>query len=177
MPRRVYTKRTVVVRPKKKWSSCLTATSYTQTLDSAGVSVKEYDLVKNQTEGSSQIPAPVILKTGNFKIYGTLNTTIAATDISKLWNVTAYVMYRPQGYTYQGTSMNTIYQHPEWIMARGTMRYIPGQQVSFSMSSRMKRNLNTGDSVSLVLAITKDTTLASVNLVQYLHTQYYVCAN
>lgn len=174
MPRRVYSKRTIVVRPKKKWSSCLSATSYTQTMGNEGIKVVEYTLVQNQTEG--QVPAPVILKTGNFRIYGTTQTSVSASDLTKLYNMTAYVMYCPQGYSYQGTSMQTIYQHPEWIMARGTMRYIPGQQCSFSMSSRMKRNLNTGDKVVLVLAWTKDTTLTG-NLIQYLHTQYYICSN
>lgn len=148
------------------------STSFTQTLTTGQTTVTPYDLVVNSTDMST--PTPIIVKTGNFKLYGTLNTSISESDILKLWNVTAYVMYCPQGYTY--SSLADITNHPEYIMGRTTLRFVPGQNSTCSLSSRMKRNLNSGDKVCLVLFTTKDSALTG-SLIMYLNWQYYTCAN
>lgn len=175
MPRRYYTKRTVVVRPKKKWASIMKSNSFTPAALTSGSSVKvaQYDLVINSADSAT--PTPIIVKTGNFKVYGTLNTDITEANIQKLWNVTGYIMYCPQGYTYTD-DMTAITNHPEYIMGRTTMKFVPGQNSSFSISSRLKRNLNSGDSIKLLIAIHKDSSLTGT-LNTYLNLQYYTCAN
>ena len=173
MPRRVYSKRTIVVRPKKRWASIMKSTSYGTNLTSGQSNqVNSHDLVVNSTDSAT--PTPIVVKTGNFKLYGTTNTSIASTDIYKLYNVTAYVMYCPQGYTY--TTLLDITNHPEYIMGRSTFRFVPGENCSCSLSSRLKRNLNSGDKVCLVLHTAKDSALTgTLNI--YLNWQYYTCAN
>lgn len=175
MPRRVYTKRTVVVRPKKRWASIMKMSNSSPAALTSGTTVKvfQHDLVINSADNAT--PTPIIIKTGNFKLTGTLNTDITEANINKLYNVSAYLMYCPQGYSYVD-DVSAVTNHPEYIMGRTQFRYVPGQNTTCSLSSRMKRNLNSGDKVCLVVVVNKETSLTG-QLLMWLNWQYYTCAN
>ena len=134
---------------------------------------QDYDLVINTQDTAT--PTPIIIKTGNFKVYGSVSTDLTSSNIAKLKNVQAFIMYCPQGYSYTNDLL-AISNHPEYIMGRTTLRFKPGENTSFSLSSRMKRNLNTGDKIKLVIVVEKDTSLTG-NLNVYGNYQWYTCAN
>lgn len=169
--------RTIVRAPKKKWASNIQQ----EIIQTTGTATKQYGvktLVQNSSELSS--PTPVILKTGNIKIQGDYrvlaSTTQGHTDVS------LYVMFVPQGFgiTEAAAAEAIVSNHPEWIMA---WKYLGVNQVSstkvencdsFSFSSRLKRNLNSGDTIQLIcIARGYDMTGVSVNYAA----QYWTCAN
>lgn len=145
MARRYYKRRTVVVRPRKRW-----ATNFKQGEISGTTDV----LVSNASPTSS--PTPVILKVGNFKIQGDLTYHFNLEGSSVAPRVTVVVFYLPQGIEPGASTANGILtSHPEWILAWKQLdcsgSATPGTVYgnSFSMSSRLKRNLNSGDRVCI----------------------------
>lgn len=169
MPRRYYRpRRTVVVRPKKKWASNMSqfvgAQTSTVNVAPSGTSPSTHfyitnDLVVNKAQAGS--PTPVILKCGNFKLKGDMKITLGtntASGTAQFAGCIAYIIYVPEGVEASYTLTQT---HPEWIMAWSPINidvsYVQAgssniQNVEkFSMSSRLKRNLNSGDKVVLLL--------------------------
>lgn len=169
--------RTIVRAPKKKWASNIKQIG-TVTTGDATYQYSVTTLVTNSTESSS--PTPVIVKTGNFKIQGdyTYKTTAAASSVG----VSLYVVFLPQGVAVTDyTAASTVVKnHPEWIMAWRYLGYNASNTAStqsadgFSFSSRLKRNLNSGDSVALI-CIATGTTITSVTIEGM--AQYWTCAN
>ena len=107
-------------------------------------------LCENAVQSQSVTPTPVILKCGNFKVQGDITVNVSnAGSVS----VNVFLLYCPEGIS---TSMSgleaAIQQHPEWIMgwtsvdtpASGT-GVAAGNR--WSISSRLKRNLNSGDRI------------------------------
>lgn len=169
--------RTIVRAPKKKWASNIKNT-FIQTSGDATKQFGVVALVQNSTD--STYPTPVILKTGNVKVQGDYRVVTSSTGGHA--EVSLYVVFIPEG-----TSLTTaveaeqvIQNHPEWIMA---WRYLGDNQTSsasaenndrFSFSSRMKRNLNSGDSVRMLCIVNGyAVTSVSVNFTA----QYWTCAN
>lgn len=151
MARRYYRRRTVVVRPKKKWASNFIGSNLALNTDATNtVSAAGNVLVQNSAQSSS--PTPTIVKAGNFKVQG--DCYFAVAQGNQLMQCMLYVMFVPQGIPLNVTAdyTNLISSHPEWIMAwkmidmNGTSNEIN----SFTFSSRLKRNLNSGDSIRLI---------------------------
>ena len=169
--------RTIIRAPKKKWATNIInfnkATTGTATQQFATV-----QLVTNSTQPSS--PTPVIVKTGNFKIQGDVyvvpGTSGAQTEVS------LYVVYVPEGVTMNDAAgaQNLILAHPEWIMAwkfvnaNRTTTTTPENTETFSFTSRLKRNLNSGDSIVL-LCLAMGSNLSRANFSGM--AQYWTCAN
>lgn len=200
MPRRYYKKRTVVVRPRKKWASNLTQLVGSQTSNVTvappGQAPNTHyiitsDLAQNKTQAGS--PTPVILKCGNFKLKGDMRLYLSTSSSAsaQFAGCIAYIMYVPEGVT---TSSALVQQHPEWIMAWSpinvNIEYVQSgtavtQNVEkFSMSSRLKRNLNSGDKVVMVLdllfvplATATATSTISITYQPSIGVQYWTCAN
>lgn len=169
--------RTIVRAPKKKWATNIV--NFNQ--DTAGNTAEQFgvvDLVKNSTQSSN--PTPVIIKTGNFKIQGDVYVQPASTGAAT--EVSLYVMYVPEGITLAtaASARALIMAHPEWILS---WKFINANIVnstamdnsdSFSFSSRLKRNLNSGDSIQLVCLC------YSTNMTKAVFAgmaQYWTCAN
>ena len=155
--RRRYTR---VVKPKKKWGSNMIGVEMNvvnsgQTITGGYHAVT---LATNKTETTS--PTPVIVKTGNFKVQGDLHYTGSGTSVGHP-SAMLYVVFVPQGMeptTYAAAS-SLIANHPEWILA---WRFLESNIVNaagivdtnrFSFSSRLKRNLNSGDSILAILLV------------------------
>lgn len=188
MARRYYRSRVRYIKPKKKWATNIVS-EYMTIPQSTGVSFSRVAaLVTNSTQGNS--PTPVILKCGNFKcsvdawyrIVGPDPSTVAMPAVS------AYIVFVPQGFFPTNVSEATSAQvaslladHPEYIMAWRMIDTAPvsnGNQESFAVtfSSRLKRNLNSGDRVCMILRATSD--ISTTFSLQSSYTcQYWTCAN
>lgn len=171
MARRYYRRRTVVVRPKKKWASNFTAANLN--IANSATVAKAADgkvLVQNSVQSSN--PTPTIVKAGNFKVQGDCYFAANVTS-NPLIQCVVYVMYVPQGFTLStATDYETIIDsHPEWIMAWKMldMNGVTQSVNSFTFSSRLKRNLNSGDSIQLIAIAEASTpvSFAVITKVQY----------
>lgn len=152
--------RTIVRAPKKKWGSNMIGVdllvSNTEQATSNGYHA--VTLAANKSEVNA--PTPVIVKTGNFKLQGDLRYVGSGSGAGAS-NATLYIVFVPQGMepTNYVSATALVNNHPEWIMA---WRYLEssivvGTQVvdtnRFSVSSRLKRNLNSGDSIFAILVV------------------------
>ena len=176
--RRRYTR--TLVKPKKKWATNLVAINPTSVALGNNVFMY-YEVCQNANPVS--IPTPVILKTGNFKVQcdAFFNpSTNTAVEFS------AYLMYLPEGLdTVVGdfaSAKSFIEKHPEWIICwkYGSFDYISGSSNidTIRMSSRLKRNLNSGDKIVFIGLATAGSSQATFNV----HgargmVQYWTCAN
>lgn len=171
MPRRYYRRRTVVVRPKKKWASNMAV----GTLATSGSSSPIAVLVANSTQSST--PTPIILKVGNIKLQGDAVVQGPTTNLHP--TLIVMVFYLPEGLNLEATTASTVAaQHPEWIMAwkmvdLGLGTSSDSASSAFSVSSRLKRNLNSGDKICIGYRFEGST---AGPIVRYT-AQYWTCAN
>ena len=165
MPRRYYRSRTRVIRPKKKWASNIKTVRIESSSSSSAVTVAT--LVQNSTSTSS--PTPVIVKAGNFKVsvdvvcaFPVSTATIAQPTVF------CYIIFIPEGVSVDNdTSVsNVVAAHPEWVLAwkqidldyvTSSTAYTGSKAVSFS--SRLKRNLNSGDRI--IIGFVRDVAVPS----------------
>lgn len=199
MGRRYYSRRTRTVRPKKKWATNITRLVGTQDaiVNILPKTQAEYThylyssaLVTNSA--TTSIPTPTILKCGNFKLKGDLRLEFtlegAGTNV-RVAGCVAYIVYVPEGYD---VNAQIVYQHPEWIMAWTPVdmnlvrnNVTTSQDVQkFSISSRLKRNLNSGDRVMLLMDILfapESSLVAAINanilFTPAIGVQYWTCSN
>ena len=105
---------------------------------------------RNNGSGQSISAASSILKCAHIKVKGVINTAMIPGQ-----SVLIALMYCPEGVNPNitgGTSTNIgtsiFFSHPEWIMGWTRMDYSnDAQKNEFSITSRLKRNLNPGDSI------------------------------
>lgn len=174
--RRRYT-RTVVRAPKKKWSTNIHDIDVT-TEGSTTVQGGVVPLAVNSILGAT--PTPVIVKTGNFKIQGDVRVTAGAA--SQFTSVSLYVIYVPESYPASSAAdlQVLISSHPEWIMGWKFLSSNKSTGTSsedgdtFTFSSRLKRNLNSGDRVILA-CIATGTNINNVKIEG--KAQYWTCSN
>lgn len=153
-------RRTIVRAPKKKWGSNMVHINMnvTNSTESTTSGYHAITLAANKTE--SNAPTPVVVKTGNFKIQGDMQVS-AGTAVNTSPVATMYIVFVPQGMepTSYLAASSLVVNHPEWIMA---WRFLESGFSSsagvldferFSFSSRLKRNLNSGDSILAILLV------------------------
>lgn len=159
--------------PKPKFSSLMKSSNSTQTLTSGETEqIAAYDLVVNSAETAT--PTPTIIKFARFKMTGTVSSSIATADIGNLYYARIYIVYCPQQYTYD--SYPKITAHPEYIIAHKDFTINPVQRTAFTLTSRLKRNLNSGDKIQYVIAIGKNSSLTGIVSLQFDY-QYWVRSN
>lgn len=192
MARRRYYRRSVRVVPaKKKWASNITQITLRQGRPNAGGGPigNFHPLVTNSASNST--PTPVIIKTGNFKVQVDAVAQLNITEVSSV-NVIVFIAFLPEGYSYSATSADSgadlMKAHPEWIMAWKQIDFTSanGQATNNSatanFSSRLKRNLNSGDRIvfgtAYPAAEVKPSSDSLGNLFTYtVACQYWTCAN
>lgn len=155
MPRRHYYRRTV--RPKQKWAinmvDCLVSATTTVSLDAGHAAVFKSTVCKNSTRiensGAAVVSSAQILKTGMFKFKGVIPNVAANV------NYLIYICYVPEGYPLENNLRNNdgddlFYRHPEWVIAWTRKDYTSIEQSNeVTLTSRLKRNLNTGDEIQV----------------------------
>lgn len=158
MARRRYY-RTRRVYPKQKWAINVNQHNFgVPAAAASSFSIQGNMLIQNPARngaaGQTVSAAAQILKCAHVKIKGVVDSGMIQAQ-----SVLLALMYCPEGVTPDlgSTALdnmgNTIfYSHPEWVMAWTRMDYSnAAQKNEFSLSSRIKRNLNPGDTIRLVV--------------------------
>lgn len=174
MARRRYYRRAIRVVPKKKW-----ATNFKTITCSSSTTAGKYEiLAENKAQAGS--PTPTIVKCGNFKVQGDCSVANTASVLGILY-LRVFVLYVPEGWSVSNISQIPE-QHPEWIMAWSAVD-LPTSAANttsggnkFSVSSRLKRNLNSGDMIVFYMDPTYDSDTSP--LISVLGAaQFWTCAN
>lgn len=171
MPRYYRRRYTRVVRPKKKWASCI-AIWKGFSLTNPFVSTLAANNVQSGT------PTPGILKVGNFKVSADMMARFSE-NINTSLVATIYILFVPEGIE-DAQVPNLPTQHPEYIMATKVSGGDIQQGAIFSLdtvnvSSRMKRNLNSGDRIVLFMDFSSTTAPQNVFLTG--NVRYWCCSN
>lgn len=175
-------RRTIVRAPKKKWGSNIINISSQISNTTGQIANGFHYIVLAQNKTETTVPTPVIIKTGNFKLQGDLYFSYTATGGTQVV-ATLYILYIPQGMEPQtANGAETLVQnHPEWIMAwkvlegGATLGNRSLDSNRFTVTSRLKRNLNSGDSVISLLIVENLNTDHTVFLKG--KCQFWTCAN
>lgn len=164
MPRRHYYRRTV--RPKQKWAvnmvDCVIS-AISVNLNAGDAAVFKNTVCKNSTrieESASYLTSSAqILKTGMFKFKGVIPNVAANV------NYLIYICYVPEGYPHENNlgsqdGHDIFYRHPEWVLAWTRKDYVSIEQNNeVYLSSRLKRNLSTGDEIQVRIIFYSPTAL------------------
>ena len=147
--RRSYVKR---VYPRKRWASNIFTKNNLVTLGNGEKTAWIFtSICDNSTQNST--PTPTLLKFGRLKLKGDIRTDVASNN--NFVSGIMYVVYLPEGFN---VGPDLIKQHPEYILGWTQISLDSGN--TFSFSSPLKRNLNSGDKIILMF------TIDSVNSVQ-----------
>lgn len=160
--RRIYRR----IYPRKRWATNFITgnTSITAQQGATGGYVFT-TLCENSLQ--SQVPTPVLLKYGRTKIKGDIRTSDSE-KFSDDASCVCYVVYMPQAYV---LDPNVITQHPEWILGWTSISCDSGN--TFSISSTLKRNLNSGDSIKLLFILSTVHELQRTRYINFFYTGQY----
>lgn len=148
MPRRGRSLRTIrTVKPKFKWSPIFAnETQPIQATPATNHTEISYTLAKNATTNEHVVPPVLKIRHVKTKI---IVPAVAIDEINCHTDYKAYILFVPQSHA---VTYETPSQHPEWVMATTTFGLQHTSTTSISMSSPVSRNLNTGDSIILLLS-------------------------
>lgn len=173
--RRWYGRRTF---RKKNWSSNIITSQTTITFPASSTYGAGSALCLNPSQNVATVSQPFTVK--NIK----LSVSCVASEIAlsdALDNIVVAIVYVPQGYT---VTYNTINEHPEWFMA---VKYIDNpsleqssttgsQYKPFTVSTRLARKLQTGDSIQLCVFGTSSAASPAAITFRFM-AQWWTCAN
>lgn len=123
------------------------------TAETPSYSFSSMSLCSNSTNTGSA-PTATVIKCGNFKLW--LDLVGAGISVSAPIFAKVYVMFKPQSMVVDG-----LYpvNHPEYIMAWRSVELSNAGLQNVSIQSKLKRNLNSGDSVVALVVIQNYSTL------------------
>lgn len=128
--------------PRKRWASNIKSDELSMSLTTSTSTVfTDTILCKNSVQ--TELPTPVILKFGRLKLQG--DVRFSATNVSQFTSCMIYCLFVPEGST---PSISLISNHPEYLLGWTSVSLDSGS--TFSLTSSLKRNLNSGDSVVLL---------------------------
>ena len=137
------------VYPRKRWASNI-GNITTRIPFSAGQtqSIGSTTICTNSAQSSN--PTPVLIKFGRCKCKIDVQPiTMPATGANTL-SLVAYLTFIPQGVdmTSPQVAYDVVKNHPEYVM--GWQQISLDSPSSMSITSKLKRNLNSGDSVQII---------------------------
>nr|QRV62020.1 putative capsid protein [ssDNA virus sp.] len=138
------------VYPRKRWCSNIKSGTVALTIHTNETSANmTYPVCANSL--TSAVPSPVIIKFARFKIKGDVrfSNSLAGAITSGM----VYAVFVPEGNV---LNYDLISAHPEYILGWTYLSMDTGN--SFSITSSLKRNLNSGDKVALYFAVDTTTT-------------------
>lgn len=161
--RRTYAKR---VYPRKRWASNIKEGSSVLTIPTTTNVVQQVvDLCTNSTDSST--PNPVLIKFGRIKLKGDIR--YSDKNAASFTSGTIYAIYVPEG---ASPTYNLVTQHPEYILGWTCISMDSGN--SFSLTTALKRNLNTGDRICLIFRVnTVSNPSQEITYVLYYNCQYW----
>lgn len=142
--------------PRKKWASNIGDSSLSLNVPANSVYAAGAAFALNPVQSPSSVSNSYVVKNVKLSVEAVVNNSAA---VAYLNHVMAAIMYVPQGYV---VKHSIISEHPEWIMAikylgdgmniDGTTPVVDSSRLKpFTISTRLSRRLQTGDSVQLVL--------------------------
>ena len=148
--------------PKKKWASNIIQRNTLVTLANSVTAADAHETICLNAPQSGT-PTPTLLKFGRLKVKGDIRTDLnsSANYVSGVM----YVVYAPQGMTVDNL---LIQNHPEYILGWTQISLDSGN--SFSFSSALKRNLNSGDSISIVFLVNSVNSVAQTRNFNFYYT-------
>lgn len=165
---------------KKNWSSNIITSETTLTFPASQNYGAGSAICLNPVQSVSTVSQPFTVKNVKLSISAAGNT---ANAVQLMDNIIAALVYVPQGYT---VTYATLSEHPEWFMA---VKYINNPQVDatvvasanivkpFTLSSRLARKLQTGDSVQLCLFGINKSQSDAISIRFSFMAQWWTCAN
>lgn len=144
MPRRYYRRRYGGYRKRRKWSPTLVNGSFSLSATASTSNFQGTVLCRNSSNVGTDVPVSTIVKVKNFKVL--CDITSVSNSISNLF---VGIIFVPQGFT---VSLTTPTEHPEWLLVWRTIDGTAGASLgvqNVQISSRLARNLNSGDSIVL----------------------------
>lgn len=145
------------IYPKKRWASNIKSDNLNMNLNTTSTTAETTAVLCTNSVQTAN-PTPVILKFGRLKIKGDIR--YSATNVAQFTSSTLYVVFVPQG---NNLSLSLISDHPEYIMGWTCISLDSGS--SFSLTSSLKRNLNSGDSIQILCRL--DTTQTPSQPISY----------
>lgn len=186
MSRRYKYKPKYSYRPKRKWNSNWNADDINlnmpdvSTTSSYTKAVTNKELIVNPTQTLTGASTSIV-KVKNVKVQLSTSGVPDASNLS-VYTMQVAIVFCPEGIT---PSSDLLERHPEWIMAYRmlTMDASMTIPINFSISSRLSRNLNSGDTIYLTV-ITRRVSAETVTQPQtglyipcYYTVQYCTCVN
>ena len=156
---------------------------YSQWISFKAVSCTQLDVITNpsrtRSTGDANNVSAAILKAGRIRFKGVISSSMTAGQSALI-----FLAYLPELITASFTDRNyaeigstLFYSHPEWIMAWTRVDYTnAAQRNEVSLYSRLKRNLNPGDKLSLCVMNINPTSTA-VSQIDIVGTTTYVVKN
>lgn len=133
------------VYPRKRWASNMFTRNTLVTLASGSKGAFETEtLCVNSAQNTT--PTPVLIKFGRVKVKGDVRTDVAA-DNNYVSGI-MYVLFCPQGMTIDSTLIDN---HPEYVIGWTQISLDSGN--TFSFTSSLKRNLNSGDKIAIMFQV------------------------
>lgn len=168
MPRLSVTRKASTRRRGRKWSPVLVDSGDIVNVGPQQEKTLVFELCKNSMN-TTTAPTATVIKCGNFKTY-----VDHFSSASRASNGRVFLMYRPQGIT-----VTTSYpqEHPEYIMAWRTVDTGSDSLQTTSIQSKLKRNLNSGDAVILLIIVANNSNITGEVAWQFRATTSYVCCN
>ena len=151
MPKRSYK---IVKRNKQKWAPvCVGWTPDQAYVIGAGQTAFHYVTICANDSHTAVAPTATIIKCGNFKTNFSITYSTGFAGLASIL-YKLVVIYVPQGYTAINDVL--IEKHPEWVL--GWTQFSPVNGTTVTFSSKLKRNLNSGDEIILGYIGYNDTT-------------------
>ena len=154
------------IYPRKRWASNIVTKNTLLTIDAGSKTTWVFTgLVANSSQ--SDTPTPTLLKFGRCKIKGDIRTDVA--NNNNFVSGIMYIVFLPEGFN---LTPDLISNHPEYLIGWTQLSLDSGN--TFSFSSTLKRNLNSGDKVvALFTADSVNSTSNARNFNLYFTVQYW----
>ena len=151
-----------------KWSSNIQEISTSVVNADPGANIVTYTLATNPVQDITTTSQ--VFTTKNFDVSFTLESTSQSPNPSNVEDITAYIMYVPQGMNVTESYNN---QHPEYVLNYkfyGSTSSDTSQQYQpYKIRTRLARKLNTGDSIILFIKFNNTSTAQQLGTIFEIH--------
>lgn len=157
------------IYPRKRWASNIfKENSIVTVLASQKDAFASTTICTNSPQ--TDVPTPVILKFGRCKVKGDIRTDLQ--NETNFVSCTMYLVYVPEGYP---IGIDLIKLHPEYVIGWTTISLDSGN--TFTFSSPLKRNLNSGDKIMMFFDLSATNTTQFTRAFNFYYTIQYWTAS
>ena len=153
------------IYPRKRWASNIISKNVLVSLPVGEKTAWSTTLLCDNAPQVST-PTPVLLKFGRVKVKGDIRTDLA--NENNYVSGVMYVFYLPEGFT---NGPDVIKYHPEYIIGWTQISLDSGN--TFSFSSGLKRNLNSGDKILIMFTVDSTNSTQTLRAFNFYFTAQY----